>query len=214
MDAGQMFSTGPSRVLLTASAFRLSGTEQMMRLLFIICRMLIEIARVGTASSDGNHSSPSCCLRHASSSATTMYGSSVSKSAGGSLNARWPFSPMPTSATSIGCRVMSAPRRLHSAPGSAAPPLTKTASFRPDTCWTKRSSRYVRKPAGWSSGSPIYSSRWNILTRAQSTSGSATSAARTWNWLAPVARMIFTSLCRLSAARIASAARSPAAAPS
>ena len=31
-----------------------------------------------------------------------MYGSRVSKSAGGSLNARWPFSPIPTNATSMG----------------------------------------------------------------------------------------------------------------
>ena len=36
-------------------------------------------------------------------------GASVSKSAGGSLNARWPFSPMPTNATSIGALASSRP---------------------------------------------------------------------------------------------------------
>ena len=38
----------------------------------------------------------------------------VSKSAGGSLKARCPFSPMPTNATSIGRSLIAAPRRLHS----------------------------------------------------------------------------------------------------
>ena len=58
----------------------------------------------GAARRRGSRTSPrpSCCRRHASSSSTTRYGSSVSKSAGGSLKARWPFSPMPTKATSIG----------------------------------------------------------------------------------------------------------------
>ena len=61
----------------------------------------IEIACDGTSSTDANQPSPTCCRRHASSSVTTRYGRCVRKSAGGSLKARWPFSPMPTKATSI-----------------------------------------------------------------------------------------------------------------
>ena len=56
-----------------------------------------------------NQPSPSCCRRQASSRSTTRYGSSVVKSAGGSLKARWPFSPMPTKATSTGWRAEELP---------------------------------------------------------------------------------------------------------
>ena len=118
IDAGTCGVTSPSTALRTASALRSSGTVQMIAALFMICRTLIEIACLGTSSNVGNQPSPSCCRRQASSSWTTRYGSSVSKSAGGSLNARWPFSPMPTNATSIGCRRMISPTRRHSACGS------------------------------------------------------------------------------------------------
>ena len=90
-----------------------------------IWRIDIEIARRGTSSRRGNQPSPSCWRRQASSSDTTRYGSLVSKSAGGSLKARCPFSPMPTKATSMGWRAMSAPTRAASAFGSGASPSMK-----------------------------------------------------------------------------------------
>ena len=105
IDAGAIGETGPSTHAFTAFAFRASGTTAMISLDFRICRTDIEIARAGTSSIDANQPSPTCCRRHASSSVTMMYGCSVEKSAGGSLKARWPFSPMPTNARSTGrCR--------------------------------------------------------------------------------------------------------------
>ena len=61
----------PSTVAFTAAAFWESGTVQKIRRLFKICFTDIEIARVGTSSNVGNHPSPNCCLRHASSNSTT-----------------------------------------------------------------------------------------------------------------------------------------------
>ena len=86
IDAGHIFVTCPSSVFFTASALRFSGTGTIKHALFIICRMLIDIACRGTCSKASNHPSPNCCFLHISSSSTVMNGSSVSKSAGGSVN--------------------------------------------------------------------------------------------------------------------------------
>jgi len=80
--------TGSSTTSLTAFALRESGTLQMIVFDFMICFIDILIALSGTSLKTGNHPSPNCCLRHASSSFTIRYASSVSKSAGGSLNAK------------------------------------------------------------------------------------------------------------------------------
>src|SRR5580698_7065685 len=53
----------------------------------------------------------------------------------------------------------------------------------------KRSVRYLRKLAGWVTGSPMYSSRWNISTRFQSMPGVAVRNWRKSIWEAPVAAM-------------------------
>ncbi len=111
MEAGANLLTGPSRQALTAAAFRSSGTMQRIFFAFKICRMDIEIACWGTSARFLNQPSPTCWRRHASSSLTTIYGCSVSKFAGGSLNARCPFSPIPTKARSTGFRLNSAPTR-------------------------------------------------------------------------------------------------------
>ena len=95
-----------------------------------------------------------------------------SKSAGGSLNARWPFSPMPTSATSTGACRSSRPTSRQTAAASCSP-----------------SSRWYRRDAGRAdqaleqvfpearrddrSGRPMYSSRWNSSTWPQSIAGLA-----------------------------------------
>lgn len=134
MEAGHVFVTFPSRAFLTASAFRLSGTETIKHALFMICRMLIDIARRGTCSNVSNHPSPNCWALHFSSRLTMIYGSSVSKSAGGSLNARWPFSPIPIRAASIGCFLMMSPNLRHSCCGFSASPSTKCTAFRAGTC--------------------------------------------------------------------------------
>src|SRR5439155_4527127 len=118
MEAGTLGVTEPWRLFLTASALRRSGTEQTIAADFMICLGDMEMARFGTAAKEGNHPSPSCCWRQAVSRLTTRYGLVVLKSAGGSLKATWPFSPMPMKATSIGCRAMILPRRSHSFCGS------------------------------------------------------------------------------------------------
>ena len=97
----------------TAAALRASGTEQTMDFAFMICRIDMEIALTGTSARVLNQPSPNCCRRHASSRLTTMNGASTSKSAGGSLNARCPFSPIPTKATSIGWSAIKPPTRRH-----------------------------------------------------------------------------------------------------
>ena len=107
----------------TAAALRASGTTATIARDFRIWRIDIVIARSGTSSIAVNHPSPTCWRRHASSSRTTRYGCSVSKSAGGSLNARWPFSPIPTNATSIGRTASSRPSSSHTATGSRPPSI-------------------------------------------------------------------------------------------
>src|SRR5690606_32514328 len=102
MLAGNRLLTSFSTQFFTASAFLWSGIEQMMCLDFMICRIDMLIACNGTSSKVLNQPSFSCCSRHALSKFTTKKGASVSKSAGGSLKAKWPFSPIPTNATSIG----------------------------------------------------------------------------------------------------------------
>src|SRR4029077_404822 len=83
IEAGAIALISPSKHLFTAGAFRASGTMEIISLAFKICRTDIEIACRGTSEISRNHPSPTCCRRHASSSSTTRYGSSVSKSAGG-----------------------------------------------------------------------------------------------------------------------------------
>ena len=61
IDAGTSRDTSPSTELRTASAFRSSGTVQIIDPLFMICRTDIEIAFSGTASKLGNQPSPNCC---------------------------------------------------------------------------------------------------------------------------------------------------------
>ena len=51
-----------------------------------------------------------------------MYGSSVSKSAGGSLNAMCPFSPMPRNAISMGADAVAFQPRVSPRPGRLRPP--------------------------------------------------------------------------------------------
>ena len=213
IDDGWTFVTSPSRQSRTAFALRASGTMQRTSRAFRIWRIDMEIARRGTSSRVANQPSPSCCRRHASSSSTTRYGSSVSKSAGGSLKARWPFSPMPTKATSTGDRARSAPTRRHSAAGSAASPARKW-NVRGWTRSTMRSRRYRRKLAGWVSLTPTYSSRWNTSTRPHSTPGASVSASRNSNCEAPVAAITRASPARAIASSMAAAARSAAARPS
>ena len=88
--------------IATAFALRWSGHEQMMFFDEIISCIDIVIAREGTSSIFLNQPSPTCCLLDLLSSSTIIYGSVVSRSAGGSLNARWPFSPMHMNVTSRG----------------------------------------------------------------------------------------------------------------
>ena len=71
IDEGSMFVTGPSSAPLTASALRSSGQVQTIALDHMICLMVIENACVGTSSLEANHPSPTCCIRHLSSSGTT-----------------------------------------------------------------------------------------------------------------------------------------------
>ena len=85
----------PSKQAFIACALRLSGTTARISLALRIWRADIERARVGTWEMSANHASPTCWRRQASSRLTMMYGSSVVKSAGGSLKAMCPFSPMP-----------------------------------------------------------------------------------------------------------------------
>ena len=61
-----------------------------------------ERAWAGTSASERKWPSPTCCRRQFSSSVTTWMVAAVSKSAGGSLKARWPFSPMPMTQASAG----------------------------------------------------------------------------------------------------------------
>ena len=72
IDEGSMFVTGPSSAPLTASALRSSGQVQTIALDHMICLMVIENACVGTSSLEANHPSPTCCIRHLSSSGTTL----------------------------------------------------------------------------------------------------------------------------------------------
>ena len=104
IEAGCIFVMGLSkeRQLFTAYAFLRSWIVQMICSAFIICLIDIEIACVGTSATDLNQPSPTCCFLQNSSNSTSINGSSISKSAGGSLKARCPFSPIPTNATSIG----------------------------------------------------------------------------------------------------------------
>ena len=72
IDAGTSGVISPSSVFFTACALRESGTINTSSNAFIIWRIDIEIARVGTSSMLANHPSPTCCLRHASSRFTRM----------------------------------------------------------------------------------------------------------------------------------------------
>lgn len=72
MDAGACGVTLPCTLLRTASALRASGTLATTQRLFMICRIDIEMACLGTASSVGNQPSPNCCCRHAASRSTMI----------------------------------------------------------------------------------------------------------------------------------------------
>jgi hypothetical protein len=103
MVAGQAVDISAFIVLYIASAFLSSGTTQLMCLQFIIAGIVSDSACVGISSKVGNQPSPSCCMRHASSSSTIFTSLLSLKSAtGGSLNAMCPFSPIPIHATSTG----------------------------------------------------------------------------------------------------------------
>ena len=102
--------------------------------------------------------------------------SSTSKSAGGSLKARWPFSPMPAKHD---VHLPAAQERVEAVElgleiGARLPPARngrdRAGARRTGPC------RYRRKLAGWVSARPTYSSRWNAVTRDQSIPGSATRA--------------------------------------
>ena len=86
-----------------------------------IWRTLIEIAVSGTSAAFANHPSPDLLPPTTLVERDDDVGSSVSKSAGGSLNARWPFSPMPTNATSTGALESAAPVARQTSSGSSSP---------------------------------------------------------------------------------------------
>jgi len=122
-------------------------------------RIDIEMARVGTSSSRANHPSPNCCACTARRARPRERALSVSKSAGGSLNAGGCSPDTDNDATSTGASVMSAATRSHSARGSAASPSIR---WKTPGCTRSmmRSVRNLRKLAGCDEGSPMYSSRW------------------------------------------------------
>ena len=141
---------------------------------------------------------------------------SPSKSAGGSLKARWPFSPMPAKVTSIGCAAIRASERARvSASRSAASPLMKWKAPRAGQVGGET------VPAGSGGSSPDASPACRYIRRggrrSRATSRSPvrlTSAARSSNWLAPVATTMLARPALPMAARIALAPAAAAASPS
>ena len=65
IEAGQVGVSGASTVPFTATALRLSGTGRMRGALFMIWRIDIDTACLGTSSKVGNQPSPNCCWRQA-----------------------------------------------------------------------------------------------------------------------------------------------------
>ena len=139
-----------------------------------------------------------------------MKGVSTAKSAGGSLKARWPFSPIPTKAASIGTAAMARFSRSSSAVMFGASPSTKQ-TVPMETWLVSRSRRYRRKLAGCSAERPMYSSRWNIVVRSHAMPRAATRCFRKLNWEAPVAATKAARPWRCRASRRICAAASAAA---
>ena len=185
MEAGALELISPSRHALTAAAFRASGTTATISSAFKICRIDMEMARVGTSAMDEYQPSFTCWRRQASSSSTTRYGSSVSKSAGGSLNARCPFSPIPTNARFTGSLLNSPPTSRITSPEFRSP-SSKWCRVIP-VFRISRSNKYLRKLAACVIGNPTYSSKWNNSTRRQSMPEALVSPSKNSNCEAPVA---------------------------
>ena len=94
---------GSFTVRRTASAFVGAGTTQKRYAADASCVTVSVSAISGTSSNVGKQPSCTCCMRHTSSSFTGFMRSGSWKSAtGGSLNAIWPFSPMPITTMSTG----------------------------------------------------------------------------------------------------------------
>src|SRR5690242_14357034 len=103
-DAGQAVLIGPYSAACTGAALRASGTIARTRRADRSAGIVTVIAWVGTSSTVAKCPSPTCCSRDAASSGTTLTARGSSNSAtGGSLNARWPFSPIPQHVRSSGC---------------------------------------------------------------------------------------------------------------
>src|SRR6185295_5063810 len=95
-DPGHAVVIGPCNAALTACAFRFSGTMQIIFFAEQSAGIVSVNAYDGTASRFGKCPSPTCCCLQASSSFTILTERLSLKSAtGGSLKARWPFSPIP-----------------------------------------------------------------------------------------------------------------------
>ena len=102
MVAGHSVDIGVKRVSCTAWALRLSGTTTLKALALIIAGTVSVAAWVGVSSNDGNQPSPTCWRLHAPSSGTILTNvMSLKLATGGSLNAMWPFSPIPMQARSM-----------------------------------------------------------------------------------------------------------------
>ena len=102
IEPGQLVVTGPSSAIFTASALRASGTIASTCFAWRRAGTVSVIARLGTSSIVLKWPSFTCCVRHRSSSVTIWIRSRVPKSAGGSLKARCPFSPIPKTQMSAG----------------------------------------------------------------------------------------------------------------
>ena len=93
---GTPWTPGPSSAARTGTALRDSGTMASTVAARSRAGMVAVRARLGTAVMSGKWPSFTCWSRHPRSSSTTFMSSGSSKSAtGGSLKARWPFSPIP-----------------------------------------------------------------------------------------------------------------------
>ena len=102
IEPGHSGVTGFSSAFFTASALRASGTMANTYLALRRAGTVSVIARFGTSSILSKWPSFTCCMRHRSSSVTMWMRSRVAKSAGGSLKAKCPFSPIPKTQMSAG----------------------------------------------------------------------------------------------------------------
>ena len=96
--AGHAVEMSSSMTRRTIAALRLPGTDTISFGTRNSVGTVKVIARVGTPSSDGNQPSATCCSRHLLSRIATLTACGSLKSASlGSLKARCPFSPIPSS---------------------------------------------------------------------------------------------------------------------